>query len=34
VLALRKLPPLPSLFVGVVVGGAFAMIAQGQSQQA
>ncbi|AXR06325.1 Na+/H+ antiporter NhaC [Salinimonas sediminis] len=34
VLALRKLPPLPSLFVGVVVGGAFAMIAQGQSLQA
>lgn len=33
-LALKKLPPLPSLFVGVLVGGAFAMIAQGQSLQA
>ncbi|WP_137166197.1 Na+/H+ antiporter NhaC [Salinimonas lutimaris] len=33
-LALKKLPPLPSLFVGVLVGGAFAMFAQGQSLQA
>ena len=33
-LALKKLPPLPSLFVGVLVGGAYAMIMQGQSLQA
>ncbi|MBD3587368.1 Na+/H+ antiporter NhaC [Salinimonas sp. HHU 13199] len=33
-LALKKLPPLPSLFVGVLAGGAFAMVAQGQSLQA
>jgi NhaC family Na+:H+ antiporter len=34
VLALKKFPPLPSLFAGVVVGGAFAMVTQGQSLQA
>ncbi|GGW87894.1 Na+/H+ antiporter NhaC [Alteromonas halophila] len=33
-LALKKFPPLPSLFVGVLVGGAFAMAMQGQSLQA
>lgn len=30
-LALKKYPPIPSLFAGVVVGGLTAMIAQGQS---
>lgn len=34
VLALKKFPPLPSLFVGVVVGSIFAMFAQGQNLQA
>jgi NhaC family Na+:H+ antiporter len=34
VLALKKFSPLPSLFAGVVVGGAFAMVMQGQSLQA
>ena len=33
-LALKKFPPLPSLFAGVVVGAAFAMITQGESLQA
>ena len=32
-LALKKFPPLPSLFAGVIVGGAFAMATQGQSLQ-
>jgi NhaC family Na+:H+ antiporter len=32
-LAIKKYPPIPSLFAGVVVGGATAMIAQGQSLQ-
>ncbi|HCL12165.1 MAG TPA: Na+/H+ antiporter NhaC, partial [Alteromonas sp.] len=31
--ALKKFPPLPSLFAGVIVGGAFAMATQGQSLQ-
>lgn len=33
-LALKKIPPLPALFAGAVVGGAFAMFMQGQSLQA
>ncbi len=32
-LALKKCPPLPSLFAGVVVGSAMAMITQGQNLQ-
>lgn len=34
VLALKKYPPIPSLFAGVVAGGITAMIAQGQTLQA
>jgi NhaC family Na+:H+ antiporter len=30
VLAIKKMPPIPSLFMGVVVGGIFAMVTQGQ----
>ncbi len=33
VLALKQFPPIPSLFAGVVAGGATAMIVQGQSLQ-
>lgn len=33
-LALKKFPPLPSLFAGVVAGGVTAVVAQGQSLQA
>ncbi|MBD5779085.1 Na+/H+ antiporter NhaC [Pelagicoccus sp. NFK12] len=33
VLALKKYPPIPSLFAGVVVGGITAMVAQGDSLQ-
>jgi NhaC family Na+:H+ antiporter len=32
-LAIKKCPPMPSLFAGVVAGGATAMIVQGQSLQ-
>jgi len=32
-LAIKKYPPIPSLFAGVVVGGATAMLVQGQSLQ-
>ncbi len=32
-LAIKKYPPMPSLFAGVVAGGATAMIVQGQSGQ-
>ena len=32
-LAIKKYPPMPSLFAGVVAGGATAMIVQGQSLQ-
>ena len=32
-LALKKFPPLPSLFAGVIVGGAFAIVTQGQDLQ-
>ncbi|NQZ05829.1 MAG: Na+/H+ antiporter NhaC [Algicola sp.] len=31
VLAIKKMPPIPSLFAGVVVGGMFAMLTQGNS---
>ncbi|WP_432663103.1 Na+/H+ antiporter NhaC [Wukongibacter baidiensis] len=31
VLVMRKVPPLPSLFAGVIVGGIFAMVFQGAS---
>jgi NhaC family Na+:H+ antiporter len=31
VLAIKKMPPIPSLFAGVVVGGMFAMMTQGNS---
>lgn len=30
ILAIKKMPPIPSLFIGAVVGGAMAMLTQGQ----
>src|SRR3546814_4113414 len=33
VLAVKRMPPIPSLFAGVLAGGAAAMIAQGRSEE-